>query len=171
MSINNNNNNTDVADGLAGLQQDAALWQLRAARVDVKNFLQGSDVTLFEPIGRTEFGVIERHLIGLRVGVITRSDAIVERHRAALNALGADAAQVQAVEAGAHGELPKKIAAALRFSDKITREPRDASPEDIAELKASGFVAQDLVTLGQLISYLSFQVRLLAGLRALGGAK
>jgi hypothetical protein len=29
----------------------------------------------------------------------------------------------------------------------------------------------DIVTLGQLISYLSFQVRLLAGLRALGGAK
>lgn len=171
MSIDINNKDTDVADGLAGLQQDAALWQLRAARADVKNFLQGSDVRLFEPIGRTEFGVIERHLIGLRVGVIARSDAIAERHRAALRALGADAAQVLAVEAGAYRELPEKLAAALKFSDKITREPRDASPEDIADLKASGFVAQDIVTLGQLISYLSFQVRLLAGLRALGGAK
>jgi uncharacterized protein YciW len=42
------------------------------------------------------------------------------------------------------------------------------------QLQAAGLSDKDVVTLGQLIAYLNYQVRLLAGLRALGapgGAK
>jgi len=169
MSIDNTSR--DVADALAQLPKDSPVWQLRAARADVKTYLQGSDAALFEPIDGASFGVVDRHAIGLRVGVITGDAAIAARHRAALGELGAAAELAAAVESGAFDALPTKLAAALRFSDKITREPREATPDDIETLLAAGFAARDVVTLGQLIAYLSFQVRLLAGLAALGGMK
>jgi len=165
--MSNPSSSQDVADALAQLQPDTPLWNLRAARVDVKNFLQGSDAALFTPVGQSSLSVADRHLVGLRVGVTTQDAAIAARHRAALQSLGAADAQIAAVESGSFDGLPASLAAALRFSDKITREPREASPDDTADLKASGLSASDIVTLAQLISYMSFQVRLLAGLRAL----
>jgi uncharacterized protein YciW len=63
------------------------------------------------------------------------------------------------------------MAAALRFAETITRQPRDATPSAMDALSSAGFDARGIVTLAQLVAYLSFQVRLLAGLRALGGAK
>jgi uncharacterized protein YciW len=51
--------------------------------------------------------------------------------------------------------------------DRLTQEPRAADEGDIQALQAAGLGARDIVTIAQLIAFLSFQVRLLAGLRVL----
>jgi CMD domain protein len=161
----------DVTDSLSGLGAQNIALQLRDARADVKRFAQGSDNALFEPGDVEGMSLIERHTVALRVGVIAGDSAIVARHRAALAAFAVEQAQLHAVETGAHDVLPLRMAAALRFAETITRQPRDATPSDMEVLASAGFDARGIVTLAQLVAYLSFQVRLLAGLRALGGAK
>jgi len=48
--------------------------------------------------------------------------------------------------------------------------PRDASPAALQALLDAGWAANDIVTLSQLVAFLSFQIRAVAGLRALAAA-
>ena len=63
--------------------------------------------------------------------------------------------------------LPDRLAAILRHTDLLTTDPGGASRPAIDELRAHGLAARDIVTISQLIAFLSFQVRVLAGLRLL----
>ncbi len=160
-----------MIDVLSGLGVNDFPLRLREARPDVKRLVQASDRAIFDPGDVGGMSLVERHAVALRIGVIAGDSAIVARHRAALAVLAVEQAQLHAVETGAHDVLPLRMAAALRFAETITRQPRDATPSDMDALSSAGFDARGIVTLAQLVAYLSFQVRLLAGLRALGGAK
>jgi uncharacterized protein YciW len=48
--------------------------------------------------------------------------------------------------------------------------PRDAAPEALQALLDAGWSTTDIVTLSQIAAFLSFQIRVVAGLRALAGA-
>ena len=63
-----------------------------------------------------------------------------------------------------------KLAAALAHAHMLVFHPRDAAPADMKALLDAGWTATGIVTLSQLVAFLSFQVRNVAGLRALGGS-
>jgi uncharacterized protein YciW len=48
--------------------------------------------------------------------------------------------------------------------------PRDASPAALQSLLDAGWSTTGIVTLSQLVAFLSFQIRVVAGLRALAAA-
>jgi uncharacterized protein YciW len=48
--------------------------------------------------------------------------------------------------------------------------PRDAAPASLQALLDAGWSTTDIVTLSQIAAFLSFQIRMIAGLRALAGA-
>jgi CMD domain protein len=160
----------DVINTLAGITDDSPLAALRAQRADAQKHTQGSDDALFNPADATGLSLIERELVGLRIGKLNNAPAVAARHRARLQSLNADAALVGAAEIGDSKASPR-IAAIFEFTHTLTLEPRAATPALIAQLHDAGLSAKDVVTLAQLIAYLSYQVRLLAGLRALGGAR
>ena len=160
----------DVINTLSGITDDSELAALRAQRADAQKYTQGSDDALFNPADASGLNLIERELVGLRIGKLTHTPAVAARHRARLKALNADASLVGAAEIGDAKTSPR-IEAIIEFTNTLTLEPRAATPALIAQLKANGLSAKDVVTLGQLIAYLSYQVRLLVGLRALGGAR
>ena len=54
----------------------------------------------------------------------------------------------------------------LAYARRVTEAPREVSQADIAALAAAGRSPQDIVAITQLVSFVPFQVRLLAGLRA-----
>ena len=71
----------------------------------------------------------------------------------------------------ADGALPEpdgRLAAILRHVELIATTPRDASRADIAALQAAGVATADIVRLSQLIAFVSYQLRLIAGLRLIG---
>ena len=47
--------------------------------------------------------------------------------------------------------------------------PRDAAPAALQALLDAGWSTTDIVTLSQIAAFLSFQIRVVAGLRALAG--
>ena len=55
----------------------------------------------------------------------------------------------------------------MRHTDLLTREPGAATAAQIADLRTVGLSPRDIVTIAQLIAYLSFAVRVLAGLHLL----
>lgn len=66
--------------------------------------------------------------------------------------------------------LGKPLSAALEHAHLLTFHPRDASPAALQALLDAGWGKTDIVTLSQLVAFLAFQIRVVAGLRALAAA-
>lgn len=63
--------------------------------------------------------------------------------------------------------LGPRLASALEHVHMLVFHPRDAAPTHMHALEMAGWSATGIVTLSQLVSFLSFQLRVAAGLRAL----
>lgn len=72
-----------------------------------------------------------------------------------------------APDAASAAQFGPRIAAALGHTHLLVFRPREASPAALASLVDAGFSPDDIVTLSQLISFLSFQLRAAWGLRVL----
>ncbi|OJY63809.1 MULTISPECIES: CMD domain protein [unclassified Rhizobium] len=63
--------------------------------------------------------------------------------------------------------LGPKLSAALEHSHLLVFRPREASAEALQKLLDAGWTITGIVTLSQLVAFLAFQIRVVAGLRAL----
>ena len=66
--------------------------------------------------------------------------------------------------------LGVRLAAALEHAHLLVFRPRDASPTALQALLDGGWSINDIVTLSQLVAFMSFQIRAVAGLRTLAAA-
>lgn len=66
--------------------------------------------------------------------------------------------------------LGSRLVAGLQHAHLLVFHPRDASSAALQTLLDAGWSTTDIVTLSQLVSFLSFQIRVVAGLRALASA-
>ena len=160
---------TDVMDALAGLAPGSPLAQLRRQRGDVVKHLQGSDDAIFRPADDGGLTRAERAAAALRVATLLRDETLTAHYRARLAALDPDGTLAKTIEGGARMTEPRWDAIVAHV-DLVTRGPGSAERKDIDNLLAAGLSSHAVVSLSQLIAYANFQSRVLAGLRALGGA-
>jgi len=66
--------------------------------------------------------------------------------------------------------LGARLTAALDHAHLLVFHPRDAAPASLQALLDAGWSTTDIVTLSQIIAFLSFQIRVAAGLRVLATA-
>jgi CMD domain protein len=159
----------DVIDELAGIAPGSRLAELRAQRPEIARYAQASYEALLAPPDAGGVSQAERELVALRVAGLARDTTLAEWHRERLRDLGVGDATIAAVERFPDGQpLPPRETALLRFTDRVTRAPAASTREQLDELAAAGFGPREVVTIGQLVGFLSFQVRALAGLRLLG---
>ncbi|MBR1179217.1 CMD domain protein [Bradyrhizobium sp. KB893862 SZCCT0404] len=74
------------------------------------------------------------------------------------------------VSAASKSVLGTRLVAALEHAHLLVFRPRDAASADMKALLASGWSATGIVTFSQLVAFLSFQVRVVSGLRTLAAA-
>ncbi|MDQ8731670.1 CMD domain protein [Bradyrhizobium daqingense] len=67
-------------------------------------------------------------------------------------------------------ELGARLVAAFEHAHLLVFRPRDAASADMKALLAAGWSTTGIVTLSQLIAFLSFQLRVVSGLRTLAAA-
>ena len=65
--------------------------------------------------------------------------------------------------------LGPRLAAAFEHVHMLVFHPRDAAPAALQALLDAGWGTTDIVTLSQIVAFLSFQIRVVTGLRTLGG--
>jgi len=160
---------SDVIDMLAGLIEGSPLWALRRERPDVVRHLQGSDDVLFSPVDDGGLTRAERAAVALRIAELLRDDVLVKHYRARLAALDPSGTLAKTVEGGAQ-ITDARWDTIVAHVDLVTRGPGSATREDIDELLGAGLSKHAVVSLSQLISFVNFQSRVLAGLRMLKGA-
>ena len=71
------------------------------------------------------------------------------------------------VGAAIRRELGPRLAAAFEHVHMLVFYPRDAAPAALQALLDAGWSTTDIVTLSQIVAFLSFQIRVVTGLRIL----
>jgi CMD domain protein len=160
----------DVMDQLAGLTPSSPLAELRRQRPDVVRHLQGSDDAIFSPKDDGGFDRAERAAAALRVAELLRDPILSRHYRARLAVLDPSGAIAKTVEGGAR-ITDGRWDAILAHVDLVTRGPDSAKRKDLEDLAAVGLSSQAILALSQLIAFVNFQSRVLAGLRALGAGQ
>lgn len=158
----------DLMNQLAGLQPDSPLAHVRALRPDVVRHTQGSYDKLFTPAESSDLTAVERMLVALRVAALEANTILLAHYRQQLAAVGGTPEQMTVCEQREQSiTLDPRTTAIMRHVDLVTRTPGAATPADVAALQASGLSVTAIVTLSQLIAFLSFQARTLAVLTVL----
>lgn len=157
----------DLVDGLAGLQGGGSTHALRHQREKVAAATQGSYDTLFNPElpGLT---LAERLLVALYACRLTPAPELAAHYRDRLRAQQVEADLIGAVEHGQPEDLADlRLREMLVYTRKLTERPVEGDQAALHALPAAGISTPAVVILSQLIAFISFQARLLAGLKAI----
>jgi CMD domain protein len=190
---------TDVIDQLVGIAPGDALDALRDQRPNARANAQASYDALFHSDERAEVGQRERLAVAYWTVALSQSptashyrDLLAAEDADLLTAV--DAALPGALTEGPYGDYPagpltvenvaglvwtpdaalsaavgERLAAALAHTHLLVYRPRDSSADALQALLDAGWSTTGIVTLSQLVAFLSFQLRVVAGLTVLKG--
>lgn len=160
---------TDVMDALADLAPGAPLAAVRRERPDVVRHTQGTDDAVFAPKDDAGLTRAERAAAALRIAVLLRDTVLRAHYRQRLVQLDPNGALIKAAETGPDS-APVRDSLILAHVDRVTTDPDSAEKHHIDALLAAGLSPRAVVALSELIAYVNYQSRVLAGLRMLKGA-
>jgi len=167
----------DLVDQLVGLDAFSPIYAVRHERDKVVAATQGSYDALFDP-ALPDLSLTERLLVALLACRLTGSPDAAAHYGARLRAAGA---ATECVNAVAHGPLDEigneddhidpRLKAMLHFTRVLIESPIDGDRALLHTLPAAGLSTPAVVALAQLVAFLSFQTRLVAGLQAMRSAE
>ncbi len=162
-----NQNLTDTLDRLVGLSPENQAYATRRERQKVVDATQGSEDGLFDPES-PGLSLQERLFVALYASLLTPAEALAKEYTSRLLSLGADSTSLEHVQkANIHLIGNARLEAMLNFTQMLITKPVLADKLALSALPAAGLSTPEVVTLAQLISFVSYQVRMAAGLRAL----
>jgi len=161
----------DVLNALLGVDEESPLARLRARRPEATNYTQASYEMLFSAPSATAVSGTERFATALRVAAVHAEPALVDHYAARLRATPHVSARlVDDVVTGPHATgLPARLQAILAHADLLVIQPAAAEPEDLTALQAAGLSDAEIVTVSQIIAFVSYQIRVFVGLALLRG--
>lgn len=167
----------DLIDEMAALAEGSPAYVLRHQRDKVVATAQHSHEAFFgEGVGDDgPLSLTRRLLIALHACRLTPAPALAAHFRDRLQALGADADLICAVASGTPDDVAAKadaqLAAMLDFTRILATRPIEGDRTELMKLPAAGLSTPQIVLLAQLVSFLSYQTRIVAGLRAMDAAE
>ena len=141
----------DVIDAAAGLAEDSPVAVLRRQRQEFVRHGRGSHDVLITPAEPAGLSAAERSAIASLVASI-EGDAALTAHYRALGPAASSSPRLEAM---------------LRHVRMVTTAPGSATPAALTALRDVGLAPRDIVALTQIVAFVSYQVRVAAGLRAL----
>ena len=143
---------TDLIETLLGLPADAPLTLLRKERADIRQHTEGAYRELVVPAAPGGVSLAERAALAVRVAR-GDGDASLAQHFATL---------------GPAADGAGRMSLLLSYADLVAQHAGQVRQADIDGLRDAGLSPQDIVAVTQLVAFVPFQMRVLAGLRAMG---
>lgn len=190
----------DIIDHLAGIAPGSSLDAIRARRLQARENAQKSYLALFEPADFGDVAAYERYAVAAFVTGVHQEPSVAAFYLKKLadrpELVAALNAEIERGKTrGPYGAFPEgplsvedttgliyhvaadrkavfsdKLAAGLEHAHLLVFRPRDARPAAMQALLDTGWSTNAIITLSQLVAFLSFQVRSVVGLRTLGAA-
>lgn len=158
---------TDTLDRILGLKPGSLAFDTRHQRAKVVDATQASeDLLLGAPIEGLPYS--ERLLVALLACALTPSSELREEYVQRLHAMNVPAPIIESVSQGKIDQLQDaRLKQILSFTHTLITDPIKADKQALLTLKASGLTTPQITALAQLIAFVSYQVRVSAGLKAL----
>jgi len=145
----------DVIDRAAGLVRGDALHTARRFRAKVVEATQAShDALLRQPVAG--LSTADRLRVAAHVCTIAGAANLVQHYQAQL-----------AADPGRDAPPAPALPALLHFAAALTIDPRSGDRAAIDALHRAGLDDPAIVALAQLVAFLAYQLRVVAGLRAM----
>lgn len=148
----------DIIDRLAGIEPGSHLDLLRARRPDAREHAQASFEALFCPESEDEVTLLERDAVAAFVAGLHQDAVVTAFYAERLEELAPGLLD---------GALGGRLDAAFEHARLLVFRPDEARRESLDALAEAGWSTTGIVTLSQLVAFLSFQIRVIAGLRLL----
>jgi len=150
---------TDVIDRAAGLVPGDTLYAARRFRAKVIEATQAShDALLEQPVDG--LSTADRLRVAAHVCTIAGAASLAEHYEARL-----------AADAGRDASSSPALPAMLQFAAALTTDPRRGDRAALERLKRAGLGDAAIVALAQLVAFVSYQLRVVAGLKAMRAAQ
>lgn len=157
---------TDIVDRIAGLTPGSSTHATRHKREKVAAATQRSYEALFDP-ALPDLSLTERLLVGLYACTLSNASGLATHYAERLASINADRAVIDQIARGSIDTQEPRLLAMLTFTRTLIEAPVDGDRSALERLPAAGIPTPAVVALAQLIAFLSYQIRLTAGLRAL----
>ena len=144
----------------AGISAESPLAGVLSGRSDILELTEKSHDAAIRPRQPGGLAHSERAALACRIARLNNEAALAQHYE---NLMGGG---VQAIaDTGFDGGGDPRLKVILRHTDLVAVNPKEAVSGDIAALKSAGIGEADIVRLSQLIAFVSYQVRVVAGLR------
>jgi len=158
---------SDTIDRLIKLTPELSTFTVRHQRDKVVAATQKSEEGLFDPTlpGLT---LVERLLVALLACTLTPSELCAAEYHQRLVHLKVEQNLLDLVKRGEIEQVTDaRLRAMLTFSRTLITDPVNADQAALKALPQAGLSTPEVVTLAQLIAFVSYQVRVVAGLNAM----
>ncbi len=144
----------------AGISAEGPLAGVLSGRSDILELTESSHEAALRPKQPGGLTHSERAGLACRIALLN-NDAVLARHYDSLIGSGNPAI----ADTGFDGGSDLRLRAIIRHTDLVTADPKETTTQDISALRSAGIGDADIVRLSQLIAFVSYQIRLVAGLR------
>lgn len=148
---------------------DPGLAGVLAERAEILGLSQAAHDAVLLPREPGGLGHAERAALAARMARANADEMLADHYRELLRRAGESPALLAiANDAAPAADTDTRLRAIIRHADLVTLSPKDATKADIAALKTAGLSEPDIVRLAELIAFVNYQARVIAGLRLLG---
>ncbi len=154
-----------LIETLAGVAPGSAMAAALSARAEIMRLSEAAHDAVVLPREPGGLGHGLRAALAARMARHAGDEALARHYDGYLaHVFDPDVASLARPGSGAAAPRDQAI---VRHADMLTLEPRRATRADIDVLKAAGVAEPDIVRLAELAAFVSYQVRVIAGLRLL----
>ena len=149
-----------VVTKVAGITKSSPLKGSLALRSDILELTENSHDASLQPSQPGGLNHAERAGLACRIAK-WNNEPVLARHYETMFGVGSQSFANTEFDGG-DDDRAKAI---LRHTDLVTLNPKEATADDILALRTAGLDDADIVRLSELIAFVSYQIRVIAGLR------
>jgi uncharacterized protein YciW len=144
----------------AGIKAGSPLTAVLNLRKEILELTENSHEASLRPNQTGSLTHSERAGLACRMAK-RNNDPVLTKHYENMFGVGSQ----QIADTGFDGGGDDRMKAIIRHTDLVTLSPKEATADDITALRSAGLDDADIVRLSELIAFISYQVRVVAGLR------
>lgn len=161
----------NIIERLVAAPTGSDLEEAMQERHEILRLSQASHDAVVTPKEPGDFSHAERAALAERMARHNGDVALAAHYRDCLEKAGATDTLLAVASMASEPTLTARFAGVVGFTDLVTLHPRDAQRSDIEALKQIGISEPDIVRLTELLAFVNYQVRVIAGFKLAGNVK
>ena len=159
----------DTVAQVVGAASSNRLAELIKGRADIFALTQTTEDAVLQPCETGAISHAERAALACRMAGLNAAKQLTEHYQQRLSQHEITTTLQQLAHPGTLDTsfTDARLAALVRHVDLVTQAPKNATQTDIQALQDAGVTDADIVRLSELIAFVNYQLRLIAGLRLL----